>query len=62
MQILSLKMINLKGQTVILASSAIETDFREYLYLLRSKNIRVIVLLKNEKEEKYKNSLRKWDI
>ncbi len=30
-----------KGQTVIiLASSAIETDFREYLYQLRSRNIR----------------------
>ena len=39
-----------KNQTVILSNTAIETDFREYLYLLRSKNIRVILLLKNEKE------------
>lgn len=46
-----------KNQTVILASSAIETDFREYLYQLRSKNIRVILLLKNEKEENTKIAL-----
>lgn len=46
-----------KGQTVIIASSAIETDFREYLYQLRSRNIRVIVLLKNEKEENTKIAL-----
>lgn len=46
-----------RDQTVILASSAIETDFREYLYLLRSKNIRVILLLKNEKDEETKIAL-----
>ena len=46
-----------KSQTVILASSAIETDFREYLYQLRSRNIRVILLLKNEKEENTKIAL-----
>ena len=37
--------------------TAIETDFREYLYLLRSKNIRVILLLKNEKEIETKIAL-----
>ena len=46
-----------KGQTVILSSNAIETDFREYLFLLRSMNIRVILLLKNEKEEETKIAL-----
>ena len=46
-----------RDQTVILASNAIETDFREYLYLLRSMNIRVILLLKNEKEEATKIAL-----
>lgn len=46
-----------KSQTVILASSAIDTDFREYLYQLRSRNIRVILLLKNEKEENTKIAL-----
>lgn len=46
-----------RDQTVILASSAIETDFRKYLYLLRSKNIRVILLLKNEKDEETKIAL-----
>ncbi len=46
-----------RDQTVILASNAIETDFREYLYLLRSMNIRVILLLKNEKEESTKIAL-----
>lgn len=46
-----------KNQTVILASSAIETDFREFLFLLRSKNIRVILLLKNENDENTKIAL-----
>ena len=43
-----------RDQTVILAGSAIETGLREYLFLLRSKNIRVILLLKNEKSEETK--------
>lgn len=46
-----------RNQTVILASSAIETDFREFLFLLRSKNIRVILLLKNEKSKETKIAL-----
>ena len=46
-----------RNQTVILASSAIETDLREYLYLLRSKNIRVILLLKNDKVKETKIAL-----
>ena len=46
-----------RDQTVILAGSAIETDLREFLFLLRSKNIRVILLLKNEKSEETKIAL-----
>ncbi len=46
-----------RNQTVILASSAIEKDFREFLFLLRSKNIRVILLLKNEKSKETKIAL-----
>lgn len=46
-----------RDQTLILASSAIETGLREYLYQLRTKNIRVVLLLKNEKEEGTKIAL-----
>lgn len=46
-----------KNQTVVISSSAIKGNFREYLYLLRSKNIRVILLLKNEKDENVKTAL-----
>ncbi len=46
-----------KDQTVILAANAIETNFREYIFLLRSMNIRVILLLKNEKDENTKIAL-----
>lgn len=46
-----------RDQTVILAGNAIETGLREYLFLLRSKNIRVILLLKNEKSEETKIAL-----
>lgn len=46
-----------KNQTVIISSNAIDSDFKEYLYQLRSKNIRVILLLKNEKVEETKIAL-----
>ena len=46
-----------RDQTVILAGSAIESNLRDYLFLLRSKNIRVILLLKNEKTEETKIAL-----
>ena len=46
-----------KNQTVVLAASAIETNLREYLFLLRRNNIRVILLLKNEKSEETKIAL-----
>lgn len=46
-----------ENQTVILGASAIKSDLREYLYLLRSMNIRIILLLKNEKAEETKIAL-----
>ncbi len=46
-----------KNQTVILGANSIETDFREYLFLLRNMDIRIILLLKSEKEEKTKIAL-----
>ena len=47
-----------KNQTVILSSNAIESEyFREFLFLLRSMDIRVILILKNEKEEETKIAL-----
>ena len=46
-----------KDQTVILGANYIERDLKEYLFLLRSKNIRVILLLDNDKNEKTKTAL-----
>ena len=46
-----------KDQTVILGANSIERDLKEYLFLLRSKNIRVILLLDNNKNEKTKTAL-----
>lgn len=46
-----------KNQTAIIASKSIESDLREYLYLLRSMNIRVILLLNNDKDEDTKIAL-----
>ena len=46
-----------KEQTVILGANSIERDLKEYLFILRSKNIRVILLLDNEKNEKTKIAL-----
>lgn len=46
-----------KDQTVILGANSIERDLKEYLFLLRNKNIRVILLLDNNKNEKTKIAL-----
>lgn len=46
-----------KNQIVILATCAIERDLREYLYELRDKDIRVILLINNEKSEETKIAL-----
>lgn len=46
-----------ENQTVILGANSIEGDLREYLYYLRSMNIRIILLLKNEKTKETKIAL-----
>ena len=46
-----------KNQTVIISSSAIDGDLKEYLYQLRRKNIRVILLIRNDKNEETKIAL-----
>lgn len=46
-----------KDQTVILGANSIERNLKEYLFLLRNKNIRVILLLDNNKNEKTKIAL-----
>ncbi len=46
-----------KNQTVILATSAIQNNLKEYLYTLREKDIRVILLIKSEKSEETKTAL-----
>lgn len=46
-----------KNQTVIISSSAIDGDLKEYLYQLRSKNIRVILLIRSDKNEETKIAL-----
>ena len=46
-----------KNQIVILATCAIERDLKEYLYELRDKDIRVILLINNEKSEETKIAL-----
>ena len=47
-----------ENQTVILSPDAIEDDLQEYLFLLKQMNIRVILLLKNQKQEATKIALQ----
>ena len=46
-----------ENQIVVLGASSIEENLREYLYILRSMNIRVILLLKSDKQEEVKIAL-----
>jgi len=46
-----------ENQIVILGINAIEGDVREYLYLLRSMNIRIILIQKKEKKKETKIAL-----
>ncbi len=47
-----------EGQTVIISSQAIEGDLHEFLFVLKQMNIRVILLLKNQKQEETKLALQ----
>lgn len=46
------------GQTVIISPQAIEGDIHEFLFVLKQMNIRVILLLKNQKQEETKLALQ----
>lgn len=47
-----------KGQTVIISPQAIEGDLHEFLFILKQMNMRVILLLKNQKQEETKIALQ----
>lgn len=46
------------GQTVIISPQAIEGDLHEFLFTLKQMNIRVILLLKNQRQEETKLALQ----
>ena len=47
-----------EGQTVIISPQAVEGDLHEFLYMLKQMNMRVILLLKNQKQEETKLALQ----
>lgn len=47
-----------ENQTAIISPQAIEGDLHEYLFILKKMNIRVILLLKNQKQEETKLALQ----
>ena len=47
-----------KGQTVIISPQAIEGDLHEFLFILKQMNMRVILLLKNQRQEETKIALQ----
>lgn len=47
-----------ENQTVIISPQAIEGNLEEYLFVLKQMNIRVILLLKNQKQEETKIALQ----
>lgn len=47
-----------EGQTVILSPQAIEGDLHEFLFTLKQMDIRVILLIKNPKQEETKLALQ----
>lgn len=47
-----------EGQTVIISPQAIDGDLHEFLFTLKQMNMRVILLLKNQKQEETKLSLQ----
>ncbi len=47
-----------EGQTVIISPQAIDGDLHEFLFTLKQMNMRVILLLKNQKQEETKLALQ----
>lgn len=47
-----------ENQTVIISPEAITTDFQEFLFILKQMNVRIILLLKNSRQEETKVALQ----
>ncbi len=47
-----------EGQTVIISPQAVEGDLHEFLFILKQMNMRIILLLKNQKQEETKLALQ----
>lgn len=47
-----------ENQTVIISPQAVEGDLQEFLFILKQMNMRVILLLKNQKQEETKIALQ----
>lgn len=47
-----------EGQTVIISPQAIEGNLHEFLFTLKEMNMRVVLLLKNQKQEETKLALQ----
>lgn len=47
-----------ENQTVILSPQAIEGDLQEFLFILKQMNMRIILLIKNQKQEEIKTALQ----
>lgn len=47
-----------ENQTVILSPQAIDGDLQEFLFILKQMNMRVILLLKNQKQDETKLALQ----
>lgn len=47
-----------EGQTVIISPQAIDGDLHEFLFTLKQMNMRVILLLKNQKQQETKLALQ----
>ena len=47
-----------ENQTVIISPTAVEGDLQEFLFTLKQMNMRVILLLKNQKQEETKIALQ----
>lgn len=47
-----------EGQTVIISPKAIEGDLHEFLFTLKQMNMRIILLMKNQKQEETKLALQ----
>ena len=47
-----------EGQTVIISPQAVDGDLHEYLFSLKEMNMRIILLLKNQKQDEIKLAIQ----